>query len=42
MMVAVPLCFVLIGIPLVIALYVWVIFRTVKGLVRAIDARPYY
>ena len=42
MMVAVPLCFVLIGIPLVIALYVWVIFRTVKGLVRAIDGRPYY
>jgi uncharacterized membrane protein len=42
MMVAVPLCFVLIGIPLVIALYIWVIFRTVKGLVRAIDGRPYY
>jgi uncharacterized membrane protein len=42
MMVAVPLCFVLIGIPLVVALYIWVIFRTVKGLVRAIDARPYY
>jgi uncharacterized membrane protein len=42
MLVAVPLCFVLIGIPLVIGLYVWVIFRTVKGLVRAIDARPYY
>jgi uncharacterized membrane protein len=41
MMVAVPLCFVLIGIPLVIGLYIWVIFRTVKGLVRAIDARPY-
>ena len=42
MMVAVPLCFVLIGIPLVAALYIWVIFRTVKGLVRAIDGRPYY
>jgi uncharacterized membrane protein len=42
MMVAVPLCFVLIGIPLVVALYIWVIFRTVKGLVRAIDGRPYY
>jgi uncharacterized membrane protein len=42
MLVAVPLCFVLIGIPLVVALYIWVIFRTVKGLVRAIDGRPYY
>ena len=42
MLVAVPLCFVLIGIPLVIGLYIWVIFRTVKGLVRAIDSRPYF
>lgn len=42
MLVAVPLCFVLIGIPLVIGLYIWVIFRTVKGLVRAVDGRPYY
>ncbi|MBU6297827.1 MAG: DUF4870 domain-containing protein [Alphaproteobacteria bacterium] len=41
MLVAVPLCFVVIGIPLVIGLYIWVIFRTVKGLVRAIDGRPY-
>ena len=41
MLVAVPLCFVVIGIPLVFALYVWVIFRTVKGVVRAIDGRPY-
>jgi len=41
MLVAVPLSFVLIGIPLVIALYVWVLFRTVKGIVRASDGRPY-
>jgi len=41
MLIAVPLCFVLVGIPLVIGLYIWVIFRTVKGLVRAIDMRPY-
>jgi uncharacterized membrane protein len=41
MLIAVPLCFVLIGIPLVIGLYIWVIFRTVKGLVRVIDSRPY-
>jgi uncharacterized membrane protein len=42
MLVAVPLCFVVIGFPLVFALYVWVIFRTVKGVVRAIDGRPYF
>lgn len=42
MLVAVPLCFVLIGFPLVALLYVWVLFRTIKGLVRAIDGRPYY
>ncbi len=41
MCVAVPLCFILVGIPLVILLYVWVLFRTVKGLVRAIDGKPY-
>jgi len=42
MLVAVPLCFVVIGFPLVFALYVWVIFRTVKGVVRAVDGRPYF
>lgn len=42
MMVAVPLCFVLVGIPLVIALYVWVLFRTIKGIVRANDGQPYF
>ena len=42
MLIAVPLCFVLVGIPLVIVLYVWVIFRTVKGLIRAVDNRPYF
>lgn len=41
MCIAVPLCFVLVGIPLVILIYVWVLFRTIKGLVRAIDAKPY-
>jgi uncharacterized membrane protein len=42
MVIAVPLCFVLIGIPLVVALYVWVLYRTIKGLVRASDGYPYY
>ncbi len=42
MLVAVPLCFVVVGFPLVFALYVWVIFRTVKGIVRAIDGQPYF
>ena len=42
MLVAVPLCFVLVGIPLVVALYIWVLFRTIKGVVRANDGQPYY
>lgn len=41
MLIAVPLCFVLVGIPLVIALYIWVLFRVIKGLVRAMDGLPY-
>lgn len=39
--VAVPLCFVFIGIPILIGLAIWVLYRTVKGLIRAIDSRPY-
>lgn len=42
MLIAVPLCFIVIGIPLVVVLYIWVLFRTIKGLVRASDAQPYY
>ena len=42
MLIAVPLCFVLVGIPLVIALYVFVLYRTIKGVVRASDWQPYY
>lgn len=42
MLVAVPLCFILIGIPLVVVLYIYVLYRTVKGLVRASDGRPYW
>lgn len=42
MLVAVPLCFIVIGIPLVIGLYIWVLYRTIKGIVRASDGRPYY
>ena len=41
MCIAVPLCFVVIGFPLVAALYIWVLVRTIKGLVRASDGRPY-
>ena len=42
MLVAVPLCFIVIGVPLVIALYIWVLYRTIKGVVRASDGRPYF
>jgi uncharacterized membrane protein len=36
------LCFVLIGIPLVIGLAVWFLYRTIKGLIRAVDNKPYF
>jgi uncharacterized membrane protein len=39
--IAIPLCFVFIGIPLLFGVAVWVLFRTIKGLVRAIESRPY-
>lgn len=41
MLAVVPLCFVLVGLPLLGALYVWMIYRTVKGIVRVWDLRPY-
>jgi uncharacterized membrane protein len=39
--VAIPLCFVVIGIPILFGLAVWVLYRTIKGLVRAIEYKPY-
>ena len=39
--VAIPLCFFLIGIPILALLVLWFLYRTVKGLVRAIENRPY-
>jgi len=39
--IAIPLCFVFIGIPLLFGLAIWVLYRTIKGLVRAIENQPY-
>jgi len=39
--VAFPLCFVLIGIPIMGLMIVWFLYRTIKGLVLAIDNKPY-
>ena len=39
--IAIPLCFVFIGIPLLFGVAVWVLYRTIKGLLRAIESRPY-
>jgi uncharacterized membrane protein len=39
--VAIPLCFFLVGIPIEILLAVWFLYRTIKGLIRAIDEMPY-
>ena len=38
---AVPLCFVVVGFPILGLLVIWFLYRTIKGLVRAIDSRPY-
>jgi uncharacterized membrane protein len=40
-LVAIPLCFVFVGIPILIGLGVWVLYRTIKGLIRAIESQPY-
>jgi len=39
--VAIPLCFVFVGFPILFGLAIWVLYRTIKGLVRAIDDQPY-
>jgi len=39
--VAVPLCFVVVGIPIMLGLIVWFLYRTIRGLVHAIDSKPY-
>src|ERR1044072_7164958 len=41
LIVAVPLCFILIGFPILFALGIWYLYRNIKGLVRAIDGQPY-
>ncbi len=38
---AIPLCFVLIGFPILGLLAIWYLYRTIRGLVRAIDDQPY-
>jgi uncharacterized membrane protein len=39
--IAVPLCFVLVGIPVMIGLVIWFLYRTIRGLVHAIESKPY-
>ena len=40
--VAIPLCFVVVGIPILLGVFVWFLYRTIKGLIRAIESKPYY
>jgi uncharacterized membrane protein len=40
-LVAIPLCFVLVGIPILIGLGIWVLYRAIRGLVHAAQDRPY-
>jgi uncharacterized membrane protein len=37
----IPLCFVLIGIPILIVLGIWYLYRGIRGLVHALDDKPY-
>ena len=39
--VAIPLCFVFVGIPIMALLVVWFLYRTIKGLIRALDDKAY-
>ncbi len=39
--VAIPLCFVIVGFFIIGFLIVWFLYRTIKGLVLAIDNKPY-
>ncbi len=41
LVVAIPLCFVLVGIPILIVLYIWYLYRNIRGLVHAIDSKAY-
>lgn len=41
LVVAVPLCFVVIGFPILAVVVLWFLYRTIKGLIRAIESRPY-
>jgi uncharacterized membrane protein len=40
-LVAIPLCFIGVGFVVLAFLVVWFLFRTIKGLIRAIDGRAY-
>lgn len=39
--VAIPLCFVLIGFVVLGLVAIWFFYRTIKGLIRAIEGQPY-
>jgi len=41
-LVAIPLCFVVVGFFVLGILLIWFLYRTIKGLVRALDGRPYF
>ena len=41
LVVGIPLCFVIVGIPIVLGTIVWSLYRSIRGLLRAIDEQPY-
>ncbi|GAA0567196.1 DUF4870 family protein [Rhizomicrobium electricum] len=41
LVVGVPLCFILIGIPILAVLAIWYLYRSIRGLVHALDVKLY-
>ncbi len=39
--IAIPLCFVVVGFGVLGILVIWFLYRTIRGLVHAIDSKPY-
>lgn len=40
-LISIPLCFVVIGIPILIGVVVWFLYRNIRGLIHAIESKPY-
>lgn len=41
-LIAIPLCLVVVGFFVLGIVLIWFLYRTIKGLIRALDGRPYF